>query len=705
MMKFSMRFSILSIVLTLLISVSAFTLIFGYIALNKVLILSASNTLKYASDKAAIQIDNYLKPLAENAAMASNALKNGVINSSDAEPFLKFLYYLILDNPSISSAYFCDTKGNFYLSGKDKNKGFLQKIILVDKEHYQNEGLISQELFVDDKGLIVSQKPVDPKAYLPMERPWYREAIAQNKPVITIYEFIAVGNQQAQLGASYSLPLYNTKGVLIGVFGMDVLIKDIFQYIEGIHITQNSNLFLVANDGAELTSDKNNLGVIRNIYHEIKKRRSQLSQPNQDEFFQFLRRASFDRYREEHKDRFVFSFMGKEYISVYSAIAIFSAAKWSVCIITPVDDINGELRKSISIWFMFILITIFIGAIFTSVFSSCLSLPIKKLAKDSMLICQLRLNEVKETVSRIKEISAMSESFMQMRNAVSSFQRYMPIALVKKLIISDKIAAVGGESKELTLMFTDIQNFTSLSENIDPQELMEYLSSYFQVITRIVIDCNGTVDKYIGDGMMAFWGAPVDDSDHVRHACMAALKIQRALQDFNQACQKANKPVVITRIGINTGNVVVGNVGSDDRLNYTSLGDSVNLANRLENINKVYGTAIIVSEYTYNLARDKFKFRFLDRVLVKGKKKGVYIYELLDYQDAKPDLKLIEYNRDFQIAFMSYENGDWQKALGLFNQLSSVYPDNHVIRIFIERCLRFIEKPPANINGVWVSQE
>ncbi|MCK5663761.1 MAG: hypothetical protein KAI17_09755, partial [Thiotrichaceae bacterium] len=258
-------------------------------------------------------------------------------------------------------------------------------------------------------------------------------------------------------------------------------------------------------------------------------------------------------------------------------------------------------------------------------------------------------------------------------------------------------------AKDLALLFTDIQDFTRLSENFEPEKIMKYLSEYFQTISKVIIETNGTVDKYIGDGVMAFWGAPIDDEDHVFHACQAAIKVRVALKQLNRKWQKEGKPSVITRFGISSGRVIVGNVGSDDRLNYTSLGDPVNLASRLENLNKSYDTGIMVSEFVYEKVKNQFKFKLLDRVAVKGKTQGVYIYELIDEDNLQFDLD--KYNAEFSHAFSIYESGDWESALKLFKELSKKHPDDKPIKVLIDRCLYLIKNPPAAWDGVWVLDE
>ena len=240
------------------------------------------------------------------------------------------------------------------------------------------------------------------------------------------------------------------------------------------------------------------------------------------------------------------------------------------------------------------------------------------------------------------------------------------MGLVKNLILSGKVAEVGGEMKEITVFFSDIENFTTIAEKMPAQKVMDYLSEYFQVVTKVILDNKGVIDKYIGDGIMAIWGAPIEDEKHYMHACQAVLQIKDELKKLNKKWVSEGNPEVGTRIGISTSEAIVGNVGSDDRLNYTALGDGVNLASRLEDLNKVYGTHTIVSEHTYNLVRDYFEFRFVDRVRVKGKTEEVSVYELLGKKTREKNLELEDYNQKFQKAFSLYENSKWQEASGLF---------------------------------------
>ena len=181
---------------------------------------------------------------------------------------------------------------------------------------------------------------------------------------------------------------------------------------------------------------------------------------------------------------------------------------------------------------------------------------------------------------------------------------------------------------QLTVFFSDIRGFTTLSESLTPQELVNHLNIYFTAMTNIILEYKGTLDKYIGDAIMCFWGAPLPQEDHALRACSCALKQMKALGDLN-ASWPEDKRIEIG-IGLNSGVMTVGNMGSPGRLSYTLMGDNVNLGSRLEGTNKAYGTHIIISENTYALVKDKVIVRELDNIRVKGKHKPVVIYELVD---------------------------------------------------------------------------
>jgi len=207
-----------------------------------------------------------------------------------------------------------------------------------------------------------------------------------------------------------------------------------------------------------------------------------------------------------------------------------------------------------------------------------------------------------------------------------TFGKYVSPKVVDQLV--DNPPELGGVDKQLSVMFSDIRGFTTLSENMTPQELVNHLNIYFTAMTDLILETGGTLDKYVGDAIMSFWGAPLPQEDHAIRACGCALRQIRKLREFNETWPPQKR--INIGIGINSGIMTVGNMGSPVRMNYTLMGDNVNLGSRLEGTNKQYGTNIIISENTYDLVKEKFLCRELDNIRVKGKNKPVVIYELVD---------------------------------------------------------------------------
>jgi len=276
-----------------------------------------------------------------------------------------------------------------------------------------------------------------------------------------------------------------------------------------------------------------------------------------------------------------------------------------------------------------------------------------------------------------------------------AFEKYVNKEILSQIIKKKQKILLGGEKKELTIFFSDIRDFTSISEKMSPENLGEMLNKYLSFMTNKIILLNGTVDKFIGDAIMAIWNAPVEEKDHALLACRCALDQINSLKEFN----KENKFNLQIGIGIHTGEAIIGNFGSNQRFNYTAIGDSVNIASRLEGLTKHYKASIIVSQDTYNLVKDKFSFRKLDIVRVKGKKNPLTIYELV----LSPNPNFLKV---YHTGFDFYLKKDFKQAIKYFKQAKKINSLDKPTHIFLERCTHYLKNPPTSKwDGIFEMKE
>ena len=252
-----------------------------------------------------------------------------------------------------------------------------------------------------------------------------------------------------------------------------------------------------------------------------------------------------------------------------------------------------------------------------------------------------------------------------------AFSSYLSEDLMQELIKNPDTLSLGGNNKELSILFSDIRSFTTISESMSPEDLVKLLNRYFTPMTNAVLENKGMLDKYIGDAVMAFFNAPIDVLGHADKACDTALLMIDRLKDLNKILIKEGLFEIRIGIGINSSEVIVGNMGSDTRFNYTIIGDGVNLTSRVEGLTKHYGVEILITEFTVAKLKGDYLYREIELVKVKGKDKAVLLYQLLHDTPINQKLK-----KSYDKALEIYKSGDLQKSKKLFETLIDEYDDS-----------------------------
>lgn len=301
----------------------------------------------------------------------------------------------------------------------------------------------------------------------------------------------------------------------------------------------------------------------------------------------------------------------------------------------------------------------------------------------------------------ISYVSIMGYSYVSEQKAkkkiMGAFGKYVSPVIVERIMKHPETLNLGGERKNITVLFSDIRGFTTISEKLTPHKLVSLINGYLTAMTSIIIKHNGLVDKFIGDAIMAFWNAPLNQPKHAERACAAALEMLEKLKELQKKWERKKLPRIEIGVGINTGEAVIGNMGSQDRFDYTAMGDNINMGSRLEGLTKQYGVGVIISETTYSKVKKEFAARKLDAVRVKGKTKPIFIYELVC---AKNELtnKKADLIRHYESGLKLYFARKWDGAIKEFRNVK----DSAAMELIL-RCKTFKNTPPPNNwDGSWV---
>jgi adenylate cyclase len=384
---------------------------------------------------------------------------------------------------------------------------------------------------------------------------------------------------------------------------------------------------------------------------------------------------------------------GKNYFVTFSPL---NFSDWVVATVIPASDFLASIERSaMTLLIALAVLTVVVAAIAILLANRLLAAPLLRIAGQLKHIEDFRLDRVIRLASPLREFDDLSSVLLQMSRGLASFQKYMPTELVRTLVSQGVEARPGGQQQTLTVMFTDVAGFTGISEELGDR-VVPVLAQYLEAVSAAILNHCGTIDKFIGDGVMAFWGAPVPNERHAIDACAAALECQRLLAVQRSGAERCGGTPLRMRVGINTGRMLVGNIGSSERLSYTVIGDPVNVASRLEPLGKIYGVDIIIGEDTRIAAGDAIIVRRLDLVSVYGRIGGLAIYELLSMAEGAGD-EVPEWVGDYEAGLAAYEGRNWSEAARLFEAAAATRGSvDRPSEILAERCRACLIDPPPD---------
>jgi adenylate cyclase len=519
-------------------------------------------------------------------------------------------------------------------------------------------------------------------------RPWYRAAAQARRPVWTpAYAFTGAGRVDHVPGVTYAAPVVGAKDKLFGVVTADFDLRTLCRFLARLPVGTSGYCLLVeyGDDGARrvIAHPREELILQRGAAGELTPVSVEDSpEPAVSGLAPYLPGAMPDGVGVDLKRVRV---AGRGVFVATRPLGGVDQPRWAVCTVLPEDDVLAEARRSNRSILLVGGLALLAGCGLGAFVAKHASRPLERIAGEVAAVGRLEFAEAPVGRSRIREVDDLAVATERMKAGLRSFEKYVPTALVRELVRAGEVARLGGERRELSILFTDIADFTPVAETLPSEFLVSHLSDYLALLSGEIASCHGTVDKFIGDAVMAVWNAPAVTADHAVLACRAATRCQRALAAAREGWRAVGKPLLPTRIGIHTGEAVVGNIGAPDRLNYTAVGDAVNLASRLEGLNKEYGTEILISETTYRQAAAAVVARPVSTAAVKGRTGRTVAYELVGMKGevGEESERFVTLSTE---AFAAVEAGDYPRARQLIETALTVRPADRPLTALLSRC-------------------
>lgn len=547
--------------------------------------------------------------------------------------------------------------------------------------------------FVTSDGGVLGSETAPMVRYDPRERVFFRQALAAPDRVALSEPYIFESTGRPGVSASRVVRLQRK---VVAVVGADLRLDGISSFLQTAAPGVHGTAMIIDGAGYIIASPDSGQAIrpVRGGFAMVRARES-----DDEAVRAVMRNHTYSDVAIRGNFRLA---DGTDYLAAFAPFPASLGKRWELFLLVPSSDFVGPLDETTTMVMLFAALILVTGLMAIQVLSTNIRQSIDALVDETERLRRLELGgETRVISSRITEIITLAEAVAAMRSALDSFVRFVPRTIVKELVATGRGLSLGGENREVTVMFTDLVNFSTIAEKVTPQELTLKVSEYFQAVSEEVIRHNGTIDKYVGDAVMALWNAPHRTEDHAAQACVAALRAHHRMAEINHCWVEQGWHQIGMRIGLHTDTVVVGIIGSTEHMGYTALGDGVNIAARLEGVNKVYGTGICVSHTVYEAVRDRFLLRPLDFVVVKGRSEAIRVYELMATLDGAPEIAATagqhELARLTTVAFAAWVRHDYPAAERLYQEILELFPDDTVAALYVRRCDQVLrESVPAH---------
>lgn len=684
--KYNIQTILNIIVIALTLPMTVIFIVFTYSENEKLIESYSRDFTVRATDGVIASVDALFNPVLSAARSAA------VLAATDPGYFLSaassdYLHELVAADEAVTSAYIAYADGSLRQVSKIIPGG-----LFFDYEAPAGATLANRTIspmitgeqrndrveFFSSWGKKISER-VEPSSFDPRLQPFYRNALQKGAPTLTDPAF---SPSARELNVNVAAPI-RSNGQLVGVFSFNISLKTLSVFVRDNPVSVNSKTIIADADGGVIAHPELDRPPLNEAGKTRQVKLASLTDPA-------LRGAMAARL-QSGGDVVTFraGLPAREYTAMFLRFPPSFEKNWEVITVTPSDDFLGDLHRNRTNIMLLAGVGVLFQLLLINLASRAFSRPIERLAKEVESIRAFDFAARPPIRTSVSEIAELRKAVGLLNDAVEAFSSYMPRGLVQQLMDSGEPNKLGGQSRYLTIFFTDLEGFTTLSETTPAQQLLERVSQYLEVVSRAVNEEAGTIDKFIGDAVMAFWGAPALRDDHAYRACVAAVRAQRRMAVLNARWVAEGLPPLRVRIGIHSDAVLVGNIGSAERMSYTVLGDGVNIAARLEGINKEFGTWICISQNVYREAGERLWLRPMDRATVKGRRAEIKIFELIGIRGADPELEATPEEQILcaltEAAFNAYVAGDIETALTLYRDCSERFPEDGLTRRMADR--------------------